>query len=651
MATFSDYQGLYMTVQHARMIAPELMKRTQILVVDNDPRPTAKGSQRPGHTDLGRQLIYGWTNRTCHESSAYIEMPEPVGTGPPRSRVFEEAAGEIVVCVDSHVLLWQGALEAIVEWLKDPANENDIVSGPLVFDDLVNMSTHYNPIWRTEMYGIWGTAWQCTCDAVDGLWFSTHPGEDDTVAYCLMEDTDSYLGVTPVNKCGACGRDLPELGWASHETPLEEAGFARRGRELDDEPFTTPGMGLGLFAMRRDAWPGFNAHHKGFGGEELYIHGKVRQRGGRSVCLPAARWVHRFGRPDDVKMFPLTRWYKVRNYVLEFNELGWDLEPIREHFVDSDLMTQKAWEYLVSDPERHIESPPFGVSPGQKQQSGRPQPPPDAGLADVFEWSKKGGKRDIDQHMDLLLEYASKVERVTSLSKRREDAVAWVAAENVKSVRLWCSEPDPLHDRLDELRPGVMSAEVTSNDPDEIAETDLLYIDTEHVMKRLARELDLHAPRVTRFIIVRGTSANGERGSDGGRGLLPAMRQFMQANPEWSVVHHTMKQYGMTVLSRLKEDKPKLPPFIEQAANFAKAVAAHVKEGAQDAEPEEMDRRLAVCSTCPQRNDKRCSVCGCFIAPKAKWQEAVCPLGYWEKDDDEGLTGDRVSEVGDDGNG
>ncbi|MGL1784034.1 hypothetical protein ACSTG0_23510, partial [Vibrio parahaemolyticus] len=69
------------------------------------------------------------------------------------------------------------------------------------------------------------------------------------------------------------------------------------GAEPDLPPFEIPMQGMGLFACRRDAWAGFNPDFRGFGGEEGYIHEKFRQRGGKVLCLPFLRWMHRFNRP------------------------------------------------------------------------------------------------------------------------------------------------------------------------------------------------------------------------------------------------------------------------------------------------------------------------------------------------------------------
>jgi hypothetical protein len=104
-------------------------------------------------------------------------------------------------------------------------------------------------------------------------------------------------------------------------------------RALDStaEPFDIPMQGLGLFAMRRDAWPGLHPRFRGFGGEEGYLHEKVRRGGGRTVCLPALRWAHRFGRPGGVP-YSVTWNDRIRNYLIGWTELGWNTDEVRAHF-------------------------------------------------------------------------------------------------------------------------------------------------------------------------------------------------------------------------------------------------------------------------------------------------------------------------------
>jgi hypothetical protein len=80
-------------------------------------------------------------------------------------------------------------------------------------------------------------------------------------------------------------------------------------------------------------WPGFNPLFRGFGGEEGYIHEKFRQAGGRTLCLPFLRWLHRFQRPLGVPYS--NRWEdRVRNYLIGRRELGLPRDDIEAHFTE-----------------------------------------------------------------------------------------------------------------------------------------------------------------------------------------------------------------------------------------------------------------------------------------------------------------------------
>lgn len=108
-------------------------------------------------------------------------------------------------------------------------------------------------------------------------------------------------------------------------------GTDARAGDPDGVPFDIPMQGLGLFACRRSAWVGFNPRFWGFGGEEGYLHEKVRQHGGRTLCAPWLRWVHRFERPFGVR-YRLAWEDRIHNYLLGFRELGLEEAPVRAHF-------------------------------------------------------------------------------------------------------------------------------------------------------------------------------------------------------------------------------------------------------------------------------------------------------------------------------
>ncbi len=660
LAHFDDFDGVYFTVTSLALHHALGLNDVELIVVDNSPG-SAHGKAVANF--LGK-IRESWPG------VKYIPMPENTGTTQPRERIFAEATGEAVLVMDCHVLLHAGSLQRLLAFYAANPDCKDILSGPLVYDDLRGISTHFAPEWRSEMWGTWATdprcdpnVWRCPCGKTTfrvapppqppseppppGVEYTTAPphvhyyGVDDTAPFETM--TGSGYGDV-IWKQGwppygfACGCLPPLPGWGEHEHALRAARYQQSWEFT--EPFEIPGQGLGLFTCRRDAWLGFNPHFRGFGGEELYIHEKFRQAGHKALCLPFLRWSHRFGRPGGVR-YPLTKYNKVRNYVLGHQELGLDLAPVHEHFVASGLFSQSDWDYLLKDPVAHVE-------PGKEKSScggcgskaKRAQPSEVAGLDEIFTWAETT-PRDLNAHLHTLRELAHNCDHVTEFSKRRETTVALLAGRP-KTVVSYNTESDPLFDRLHaavekeftenrrHVKAFTRHAGADSLAVDPIEPTDLLLIHSVHHADRLWAELERHGRQVRRYLALVSTGAFAEKSEDGkGPGLLPAMRRWVKEHPEWSVIHHTDEQWGLTVLSRDARDKPKLPGKIEMAANFAKAITSHVADGAKHVPTEQMEARLEVCSLCPLRADDRCSKCGCFIAEKAKWRSSECPLAKW----------------------
>jgi hypothetical protein len=279
MATYDDYDGVYFSLQAIRLYHPEILDDTEFLVIDNHPDGPCG------------QALKGLENSI--PNYRYVPKSDVSGTAI-RDCVFEEAGGEIVLCMDCHVFFVKGALKRLVEYFDAHPGSRDLVQGPLLYDDLKSLSTHFKPEWRGGMYGIWATS-----DA---------------------------------------------------------------GTDPDKPPFEITMQGLGVFACRREAWPGFNPAFRGFGGEEGYIHEKFRQRGGRALCLPSLQWMHRFNRPMGIP-YP-NRWEdRVRNYFIGFRELGWHTEPIAEHF--KTLISEETIKEIMARTADELErcSPAAASSP------------------------------------------------------------------------------------------------------------------------------------------------------------------------------------------------------------------------------------------------------------------------------------------------
>lgn len=148
-------------------------------------------------------------------------------------------------------------------------------------------------------------------------YFDSHPDTRDILHGPLLYDNHKTLNTHFSDTWGSGMKGQ----WAMDE----------RGRELEARPFEIPAMGMGLSACRTDVWPGYNPKFRGFFVEEQYVHEKFRRNGGKALCLPFLRWVHRFARPYGTKY--KNSWKdRVRNYLLAYDELGMDNKEMIDHF-------------------------------------------------------------------------------------------------------------------------------------------------------------------------------------------------------------------------------------------------------------------------------------------------------------------------------
>lgn len=614
MAAYDEWDGVWFTIQALRIYHAEVLKRLELIVVDNNPNSE--------HGKMVADFMRGWVNDV---PARYIPFTDAVGTSAPRNHVFTEAAGKYVLCMDSHVMLPPGVLGRLLDYYDANPETRDLISGPMYYNDNSNYSTHFDLSWRAEMWGIWGKAWRL--QGWDRL-FSVH-GDQHGHGWPLFLGDES-----PSQPAG-----WPRFGYSGHEIALANMGGVCLG-DLD-EPFEIPAQGLGLFTCRKDAWLGFNKNFRGFGGEECYIHTKFRQAGAKCLCLPWLRWHHRFGRPSGVP-YPLTRWNKVRNYVIGHAELGLDFEPVKKHFLDTGLIPPIWWEILMKNPSNPPESPDIqqrqerqptgGCGPCGKQQ-------PVSSLDELFKVAASQPS-DINEHCLKLKELAAQAAHVTEFGHRPQaSTVALLAGQPNRFITYYSGDNSAASYMTIKGNTDFVVALGDSLVTD-IEETDLLLIDTKHTADHLWMELERHAGKVRKRMVFHDTAVFGEKGEDGGPGLLPALRRFLKDNKEWSVIYHTDANNGLTVVSRDPTDKPPLPSVAKQVWNFAGALsrmaASKVKGHELLVSEEVAEKRLDICALCPIRNDDRCSKCGCFIQEtpqglpgKAMLKTEDCPLGKW----------------------
>lgn len=84
----------------------------------------------------------------------------------------------------------------------------------------------------------------------------------------------------------------------------------------------------------------------------------------------------------------------------------------------------------------------------------------------------------------------------------------------------------------------------------EIPETDLLCIDTNHNFRQLKRELHLHGSKARKYIVLHDTTSFGEVSQDGTRpGLWRAVEELV-AEGQWRIKHRYTNCAGLTILER-----------------------------------------------------------------------------------------------------
>lgn len=141
IATHDDFDGAWFTVNSLYLHHAEQMQDAEVILLDNHPRGVEAAELKRFDTLLPnvRYIPVG-----AYSSTAI------------RNQIFAHARGELVVVLDSHVLLAPGALKAVVDWFAEHPDSRDIVQGPMLGSDTRhNVATHMDPVWNAGMFGVW----------------------------------------------------------------------------------------------------------------------------------------------------------------------------------------------------------------------------------------------------------------------------------------------------------------------------------------------------------------------------------------------------------------------------------------------------------------------------------------------------------------
>ena len=176
---------------------------------------------------------------------------------------------------------------------------------------------------------------------------------------------------------------------------------------------------------------------------------------------------------------------------------------------------------------------------------------------------------DINEHLPTLKKYAEECEHVTEMGVRWiVSTYAFLAARpktmfsiDIQHPSNWGASIEDVENYAKEINCNYKFWQ-TNNLEIEIEETDLLFIDTWHSYKQLKSELELHASKVRKYIIVHDTVLFGTQdelnsydafGWFNGfeqKGLMPALNEFLEGNEEWTTHEVFTNNNGLIILKR-----------------------------------------------------------------------------------------------------
>ena len=144
MSTYDDFDGVYFSTQ-ALSLYHSILKDIdyEIVIIDNNP-----------DSEHGKAVssLVNWMNG----KGRYIPYKNKTSTSV-RNEIFKNSNGKYTISMDCHVLFSPGAIESLLNYYDKNYDCKDLIQGPMLYDDHKNYSTQFDPVWRGDMYGIWGT--------------------------------------------------------------------------------------------------------------------------------------------------------------------------------------------------------------------------------------------------------------------------------------------------------------------------------------------------------------------------------------------------------------------------------------------------------------------------------------------------------------
>lgn len=178
---------------------------------------------------------------------------------------------------------------------------------------------------------------------------------------------------------------------------------------------------------------------------------------------------------------------------------------------------------------------------------------------------------DINEHIPILIKYASECDHITEMGVRGIISTwAFLKGLPKKLISYDIQYPEHWGSNLNDVYEIANKHSIQYEFKKEnvlkieIEETDLLFIDTWHTYDQLKAELLIHSPKAKKYIIMHDTtsfeyrdesaySENAwENGETSGKGLWPAIEEFLNESKNWVQHERFYNNNGLTILKRIK---------------------------------------------------------------------------------------------------
>ena len=162
---------------------------------------------------------------------------------------------------------------------------------------------------------------------------------------------------------------------------------------------------------------------------------------------------------------------------------------------------------------------------------------------------------DINEHLPTLASYASECEHITEMGVRyivSTYAILIGKPKKMISYDIHMCHWEPVRDLVKEDTDFHFAVGNTLEI--DIEPTDLLFIDTLHNYTQLKKELELHAKKVSKYIIFHDTTSFETVGEsytgNAEKGIWPAIEEFLQLNPKWILKERFTNNNGLTIIEK-----------------------------------------------------------------------------------------------------